>query len=237
MTLFRRPILGQSTRSPRSRPGTHAGARTRKQSCWPECPVGSARQGGLGHTTRAPSCKTPTRLDNRRSLTAWLFIPSGSSDNAGLGRISASAHDTGHGKVTGVRWEQADRAAMAEEPADMAALRDGAIVPVASDALLRVSAVAALDVSDIDLAEQTVLIRHSKIAQERKGTVQFLGKPITERAGARLRRREVQVKLSTLQRNRHVQQPHGPRRGQFFAANSCGRPEHVAGTLAQARPT
>ena len=67
------------------------------------------------------------------------------------------------GKVTGVRWEQADRAAaMAEQPGNMAGLRDAAIVAVASDALLRVSEVAALDVSDVNLAEQTVLIRHSK---------------------------------------------------------------------------
>ncbi len=73
---------------------------------------------------------------------------------------------------------------MAEQPGSMAGLRDAAIVAVASDALLRVSEIAALDVSDVNLAEQTVLIRHSKTDQEGKGTVQFLGKPTTERVQA-----------------------------------------------------
>ena len=44
--------------------------------------------------------------------------------------------------------------------------------------------VAALDVSDVNLAEQTVFIRRSKTDQEGKGTVQFLGKPTTERIQA-----------------------------------------------------
>ena len=73
---------------------------------------------------------------------------------------------------------------MAEQLGNMVGLRDAAIVGVASDALLSVSEVAALDVSDINLAEQTVLIRHSKTDQRSKGTVQFLGKPTTERIQA-----------------------------------------------------
>ena len=73
---------------------------------------------------------------------------------------------------------------MAEQPGNLAGPRDAAIVAVASDALLRVSEVAALDVSDINPAEQTVLIRHGKTDQESKGTVQFLGKPTTERIQA-----------------------------------------------------
>ena len=66
----------------------------------------------------------------------------------------------------------------------MAGLRDAAIVAMASDALLRVSEVAALDVPDVDLAEPTVLIRRSKTDQEGKGTVQYLGKPTTQRIQA-----------------------------------------------------
>ena len=98
---------------------------------------------------------------------------------AGFRRLAA---ERGRGKVAGVDWEQADRAAaMAEQPGDLAGLRDAAIVAVASDALLRVSEIVALDVPDVDLAEQTVLIRHSKTDQEGKGAVQFLGQPTTER--------------------------------------------------------
>ena len=108
--------------------------------------------------------------------------PVGAAATRVLAGFRRLAHDRGRGKVTGVRWEQADRAAaMAEQPGNLAGLRDAAIVAVASDALLRVSEVAALDVSDINLAEQTVLIRHSKTDQESKGTVQYLGKPTTER--------------------------------------------------------
>ena len=58
---------------------------------------------------------------------------------------------------------------MAEKAGDLAGVRDAAIVAVASDALLRVSEVAALDVSDVNLAEQTVLIRRSKTDQEGTG--------------------------------------------------------------------
>ena len=101
---------------------------------------------------------------------------------AGFRRLAA---ERGRGKVAGVDWEQADRtAAMAEQPGDLAGLRDAAIVAVASDVLLRVSEIVALDVPDVDLAEQTVLIRHSKTDQEGKGAVQFLGQPTMERIQA-----------------------------------------------------
>ena len=104
---------------------------------------------------------------------------------AGFRRLAA---ERGRGQVTGVGWEQADRAAaMAEQPGDVAGLRDAAIVAVASDALLRVSEIAALDVPDVDLSEQTVLIRRSKTDQEGMGVAQFLGQPTTARIRAWLR--------------------------------------------------
>ena len=111
--------------------------------------------------------------------------PVGAATTRVLAGFRRLARGRGRGKVTGVRWEQADRAAaMAEQSGNMAGLRDAAIVAVASDAMLRVSEVAALDVSDINLAGQTVVIRRSKTDQEGKGTAQFLGKPTTERIQA-----------------------------------------------------
>ena len=111
--------------------------------------------------------------------------PVGAATSRVLAGFRRLARGRGRGKVTGVRWEQADRAAeMAEQRGNLAGLRDAAIVAVASDAMLRVSEVAALDVSDVNLAGQTVLIRRSKTDQEGKGTVQFLGKPTTERIRA-----------------------------------------------------
>jgi integrase len=111
--------------------------------------------------------------------------PVGAATTRVLAGFRRLARGRGRGKVTGVRWEQADRAAeMAEQSGNLAGLRDAAIVAVASDAMLRVSEVAALDVSDVNLAGQTVLIRRSKTDQEGKGTAQFLGKPTTERIQA-----------------------------------------------------
>ena len=101
---------------------------------------------------------------------------------AGFRRLAAGR---GSGQVAGVRWEQADRVAtMAEQRNHPIGLRDAAIVAVASDALLRVSEISSLDVEDVNLAEQTLLIRRSKTDQEGKGVLQFLGKPTVERIRA-----------------------------------------------------
>ena len=111
--------------------------------------------------------------------------PAGAATERVLAGFRRLAAERGRGKVAGVRWEQADQAAaMAEQPGDMAGLRDAAIVAVASDALLRVSEIAALEVPDVNLAEQTVLIRRSKTDQEGKGVVQFLGQPTAARIRA-----------------------------------------------------
>ena len=90
-------------------------------------------------------------------------------------------------KAVGVRWEAADRAAqLAAGAGDLCGLRDAAPVAVASDALLRVPEVAALDVADVNADDQTVLIRRSKTDAAGQGSVQFLGKPTVARVGARL---------------------------------------------------
>ncbi len=101
---------------------------------------------------------------------------------AGFRRMAA---ERGRGQVAGVRWEQADRAAaMAERAGGLAGLRDAAIVAVASDALLRVSEISALDVGDVDLDEKTALVRRSKTDQEGGGAAQFLGGPTVARVRA-----------------------------------------------------
>ena len=101
---------------------------------------------------------------------------------AGFRRMAA---ERGYGQVAGIRWEQADRVAeMAEQSGALAGLRDAAIIAVASDALLRVSEISALDIDDVDLEEQTVLIRRSKTDQEGAGAVQFLGEPTVARVRA-----------------------------------------------------
>ena len=63
-------------------------------------------------------------------------------------------------------------------------LRGAAIVAVASDALLRVSEVSALDVADVNLEEQTVSIRRGRTDREEGDVAQFLGEPTVERIRA-----------------------------------------------------
>ena len=58
-------------------------------------------------------------------------------------------------------------------------LRDAALIAVASDALLGVSEVAALEVADIDWNSSTILVCRSKTDQE--GEVLYLGEPTLKR--------------------------------------------------------
>lgn len=92
----------------------------------------------------------------------------------------------GRGQVEGVPWEQADAAAAlaVNEETRLSGLRDAAILAVASDALLRVSELAALMVADIDMTEQTLTVQRSKTDQEGTGSVLFLGKPTIQRVQA-----------------------------------------------------
>ena len=92
----------------------------------------------------------------------------------------------GRGPVVGVRWEQADCAAAlaAGDGCTLAGLRDAALLAVASDALLRTSEIAGLDVADIDDAEHTVKVRRSKTDQAGAGAALYLGPPTLARLTA-----------------------------------------------------
>ena len=57
----------------------------------------------------------------------------------------------------------------------LAGLRDAALIAVASDALLRVSELAELEVGDIDFGTGTVTVRKSKTDQEGEGAVLIFG--------------------------------------------------------------
>ncbi len=94
---------------------------------------------------------------------------------------SAAAAGTGAPRqVTGIRWEQAD--AIAAQAGNggksLAGLRDAAMIAVASDAALRVSELAALDVDDVakeDDGSGRLTIRVSKTDTEGDGAVLYLG--------------------------------------------------------------
>ncbi len=111
------------------------------------------------------------------------YSPVGPETERALDTFRRMDTGRGYGRVAGVGWEEADRACeLAERAGGLAGLRDAAIVAVASDALLRVSELEALDVGDVDLVEQTVLIRDSGVDKE--GALQYLGEPTVHRVRA-----------------------------------------------------
>ena len=104
-------------------------------------------------------------------------------------RLRREGKDRGRGQVAGVTWAQADAASALASADDRtpAGLRDAAIVALASDAMLRVSEIAAIDLADLgslDDGAGLVRIRSSKTDQEGRGAVAYLGAPIMRRVRA-----------------------------------------------------
>ena len=84
----------------------------------------------------------------------------------------------GRGQVAGVQWSQADAAAAvaANGGNSIAGLRDAAMIAVASDGMLRVSEIAALQVEDLEAdGPDTVRVRRSKTDQDGEGVALYLG--------------------------------------------------------------
>ena len=179
--------LVQASIAANTRRAYEAALRQFKHSEYPETDSGiAAYLTGLYEQGRSAACAAMAVAALRfRARLSGRPSPVGTAAMRVLAGFRRLAQGRGRGKVAGVRWEQADRVAeMAEQRGDLAGLRDAAIIAVASDALLRVSEVSALNVPDVNLAEQTVLIRRGKTDQEGKGAVMFLGKPTTERIRA-----------------------------------------------------
>lgn len=79
-------------------------------------------------------------------------------------------------QVDGLVWEDVERIAFAAEmDGTLKAHHNTPIIKVASDCLMRVSKVAALDVEDLDLPENTILIKRSKTDQTGEGKILFIG--------------------------------------------------------------
>ena len=115
--------------------------------------------------------------------------PVGSATDRVLAGFRREDRHRGRGQVAGVTWAQADAAsALATgDTRTLAGLRDAAIVALASDAMLRVSEIAAIDVADLTHLEDgagLLRIRASKTDQEGRGAVAFLGAPTMRRVRA-----------------------------------------------------
>ncbi|MDD9987132.1 MAG: tyrosine-type recombinase/integrase [Spirochaetaceae bacterium] len=95
--------------------------------------------------------------------------------------MGTANHGKGRGQVQGLDWGGVDRTAvLAEKRGSLAGLRDAALIRLGSDALLRVSELASLLVSDLRVQPDgsgTITIRHSKTDQAGRGHVCYLGKP------------------------------------------------------------
>ena len=122
-------------------------------------------------------------------------LPIGPLTDRVLAGIRRKGRQRGRGQVQGVKWGQADAAAVfAEKDGSVADARDAAILAVASDAMLRVSEVAALRVDDLAFEPDgsgTVTIRSSKTDQEGTGAVQYLGAPTVVRIQAWMERADI----------------------------------------------
>ena len=117
--------------------------------------------------------------------------PTGPATDRMLAGARRKGRRRGRGQVTGVRWEQADAAAAVaardggRNDVSLSALRDAAIIAVMSDAMLRVSELAALECTDVEADPEAgsgrLTIRHSKTDPEGAGAVQYLGPATLER--------------------------------------------------------
>ena len=124
-----------------------------------------------------------------RAKLAGTHAPTGPATDRVLAGFRREGRTRGHGQVAGIRWEQADAAAAvaANGGGSVAGLRDAAVVALMSDAMLRVSECAALDVQDLATEADgsgRLAIRHSKTDQEGEGALQFVGEPTVRRVRA-----------------------------------------------------
>ena len=103
--------------------------------------------------------------------------PVGRASRAVIHGAAREGSSRGRGQVDGLSWATVDAAAaFAVKDGSLAGIRDAAILLVQSDAMLRVSEVAALDTTDLENAGDggTVTVRFSKTDTRGKGAVCYL---------------------------------------------------------------
>ena len=114
--------------------------------------------------------------------------PTGPATDRVLAGIRRQGRGRGQGQGQGVNFSQADAAAaVAAGDGSLHGLRDAALIAVMSDGLLRISELAALEVSDLSFEPEgdgRATVRRSKTDQEGVGVVLFLGPPTVLRIKA-----------------------------------------------------
>ncbi len=135
---------------------------------------------------RAGASPATVRMDCAGIAAAHRFIgaddPTACEDvRQAVRSIARTNSGKGRGQVKGVDWASADHAAaLAEADGSVAGLRDGVLIRIGSDALLRISELEALTVDDLEVQPDgsgTIIIRRSKTDQAGRGQVRYLGAP------------------------------------------------------------
>ena len=129
--------------------------------------------------------RAPASLDQIIAAVRFTARLTGTPNPAGpaTARVLAGARregrTRGRGQAAGVQWAQA-----AHGDGSLSGLRDAAILTVMSDAMLRRSECAALDVDDVLIEPDgsgRLTIRHSKTDPNGEGAIQFIGVPTVTR--------------------------------------------------------
>ena len=112
--------------------------------------------------------------------------PAGALATIALRAVRRDSQGRGRGQVAGVNWQAADAtvAVAANDGASLAGLRDAAMIALGSDAMLRVSELAALLVSDLQHEPDgtgRLTIQRSKTDQDGEGVVLYVGGPTMAR--------------------------------------------------------
>lgn len=124
-----------------------------------------------------------------RARLQGVSSPVGPVTSRALAGIRRAGRDRGQGQVQGVGFAAADAAAAVAggDPESLPGLRDAALIALASDGLLRVSEIAAIQVADVEQAEDgsgRLTVRSSKTDQEGAGQVLYLGESTLRRVTA-----------------------------------------------------
>ena len=124
-----------------------------------------------------------------RARLQGVSSPVGPVTSRALAGIRRAGKERGQGQVQGVGFAAADAAAAVAggDTEDLPGLRDAAMIAIASDGLLRVSEIAAIQVEDVEPAEDgsgRLTVRSSKTDQEGAGQVLYLGESTIRRVNA-----------------------------------------------------